>query len=162
MKKILILVVAVLLLLGAVVGGLIFWGMDPLAMVGLKKGDLTNKAKEAAAAAVAAIPVAQPTYVDFGLLVVPVVINHEVRSQADLVIRLQVNDKKVEDVAKYMPRLQAAFVEDMMEFIPKVLHDYGMLDMAVIRNRLVEVGARVYGPDVIQAVIIENMMYHQL
>ena len=162
MKKILILVVVVILLLGAVVGGMFFWGMDPLALVGLKKDELATKAKEAATASMAAITAKQPTFVDFGVLVVPVVINHEIRSQADLVIRLQVVQSKTEEVAKYMPRLQAAYVEDMMEFVPKVLHDYGTLDIDAIRNRLVVVGAKVYGPDVIEAVIIENLMYHQL
>lgn len=162
MKKILIIVVMLLLMVGGVVGGLYFWGIDPMALVGLKNGDITAKAKEAAAAAVAAIPVTPPSFVDFGVLVVPVVQNHEVRSQADLVIRLQVPANKTEEVAKYMPRLQAALTEDMMEFVPKVLHDYGMLDMPALSKRMTEVGARVYGPGVIQNVIIENMMYHQL
>ena len=162
MKKILLLVVVVILLLGGVVGGLYFWGKDPLAMIGLKNGDITNKAKEAAAAAVAVIPVTPPSYVDFGVLVIPVIQNHEVRSQADLVIRLQVKNDKTEEVAKFMPRLQAAFVEQMMEFVPKVLHDYGNLDMNALSKRMVEVGATVYGPGVIENVIIENMMYHQL
>ena len=162
MKKILMLLVLLIMLMGGVVGGLYYWGIDPLALAGLKKGDITAKAKEAAAAAAAAIPVTPPSFVDFGVLVVPVVQNHEVRSQADLVIRLQVPANKTEEVAKYLPRLQAAFTEDMMEFVPKVLHDYGQLDMGALTKRLIEVGARVYGPGVIENVIIENMMYHQL
>ena len=162
MKKILIAVVVLLLLLGGVIGGLYFSGMDPLALAGLKKGELTEKAKEAAAKAASVIPVVPPSYVDFGLLVVPIVQNHEVRSQAELVIRLQVPANKVEPVATYLPRLQAALLEDMMEFMPKLIQQNGSLDPDPISARMVEVGARVFGPGVIQAVIIENMMMHQL
>ena len=163
MKKVIILIVVILLVLGGVIGGLYFWGVDPLALVGLKQGELQSKAKEAAAAAAAAaIPVIPPSYVDFGLLVVPVVQNHEVKAQAELVVRLQVPANKVEFVATFLPRLQAAFLEDMMEFIPKVIHDSGALDADAISKRLVVVGASTFGPDIIQAVIIENMMLHQL
>ena len=41
MKKILIIVVMLLLMVGGVVGGLYFWGIDPMALVGLKNGDIT-------------------------------------------------------------------------------------------------------------------------
>ena len=161
MKKILIIVVLLLLVLGGVVGGLYFWGVDPLALVGLKQGELQEKAKAAAAKAQAAMAVA-PSFVDFGLLVVPVVQNHEVRAQAELVIRLQVPANKVEFTATYLPRLQAALLEDMMEFLPKVIHDYGNLDADAISKRMVEVCAKTFGPGIVQAVIIENMMMHQL
>jgi len=162
MKKIIMMVLIVLLLLGGIVGGLYFWGIDPLALAGLKKGDLQAKAKEAAAKAASVIPVIPPSYVDFGLLVVPVIQNHEVKSQAELVIRLQVPANKVEPVATFLPRLQAALLEEMMEYVPKLLQQDGSLDPDKLSARMVEVGARVFGPGVIQAVIIENMMMHQL
>ena len=162
MKKIILMVVLVLIVLGGIVGGLYFWGIDPLALVGLKQGELQAKAKEAAAKAATIIPVVPPSYVDFGLLVVPVVQNHEVKAQAELVIRIQVPANKVEFVATYLPRLQAALVEDMMETVPKVLHDYGNLEAEPLSKRMVEVGAATFGPGIVQAVIIENMMMHQL
>jgi flagellar protein FliL len=161
MKKILVIILVILLLLGGAVGGLYFWGIDPLALVGLKKGDLEAKAQQAAAAA-AALAASKPSFLDFGLLVVPIVQNHEVNAQAEIVLRLQMPANKVENVAKYLPRLQAAYLEDMLEFLPKVLNEYGNLDPDAISKRLVEVGGKVFGPDIIQAVVIENMMFHKL
>ena len=161
MKKILLVVLLLLISLGGIIGGMYYWGIDPLALVGLKQGELQAKAKEAAAKATAAMAVA-PSFVDFGLLVVPVVQNHEVRAQAELVLRLQVPANKVEFTATYLPRLQAALLEDMMEFLPKVIHDFGGLDANAISKRMVVVGANTFGPGIIQDVVIENMMMHQL
>jgi hypothetical protein len=161
MVRILILVVSLLILLGGAVGGLYYWGIDPLAKLGLKPGELKDQAKAAASAAAAAAVKVPPSYVDFGLLVVPVVQNHEVHAQAEIVIRLQVPAGKVEHIALYLPRLQAAYEESMMEFIPGLLRDRGSLDIDPLRDRLLLVSNQVF-PNEILDVIIENALLHQL
>lgn len=161
MVRILVLVVSLLILMGGAVGGLYYWGFDPLAKLGLKPGQLKDQAKAAATAAAAAAVKVPPSYVDFGLLVVPVVQNDEVHSQAEIVIRLQVPANKVEHVALYIPRLQAAFEENMMEFIPALLRDRGTLEIDPLRAKLLKVANEVF-PNEVQDVIIENALLHQL
>lgn len=160
MIRILIIVFSLLVMLGGVIGGLYYWGIDPLAKLGLKPADLKSHAQAAASAAVAAVKV-PPSYVDFGLLVVPIVQNHEVHSQAEIVIRLKVPATKVEHVALYIPRLQAAYMESMMEYLPGLLRDHGDLDPDSIRDRLLVVSNQVFPGDVLD-VIIENALLHQL
>ena len=161
MIRIIIIVVAILAVAAGGIFGAKMAGIDVLAMAGLQPGDLKNKAKQAAAAAAAAIPVVQPAFVDFGLLVVPVVLDHEVGSQAELVIRLQVPQGKVEHVATYLPRLQSAFLEAMINYVPVVLRSYGNLDNEALRQRLLNVSKTVF-PGEIEDVIIENAILHKL
>ncbi|TAN64440.1 MAG: flagellar basal body-associated protein FliL, partial [Magnetospirillum sp.] len=64
-------VVALLLLIGAVIGGLYFWGIDPLAKLGIT-APVVHKDE-------APPPPPPPSYVDFGILIIPVIQDREVK-----------------------------------------------------------------------------------
>ncbi len=150
MIRIILIVVALLLMIGAVIGGLYFWGIDPLAQFNALIG------KQPPGATVEAPPAVPPTYVDFGLLVVPVIRDREVKKQAEMIIRLQVPPEKKAMVANRLPRLQAAFLEDMLGFLPNVVRDRQPLDIEAVRRRLVIVSERTMGPGYISDVLVEN------
>ena len=150
MIRIIFFVVAFLMLVGGVIGGLYYWGVDPLAKLGLH----LNAAPAAPAGPPAPAP---PAFVDFGLLLVPVIQDHEVRHQAEMIVRLQVDPDKKEAVAQELPRLQASYLEDMMDYLPMALRDSSDLDLPAIRLRLMAVSARVMASrTAVKDIIIEN------
>jgi hypothetical protein len=61
-----------------------------------------------------------------------------------------------------IPLLQAAYLENLMGFLPLALHESPILDISGIRRELLVVSARVLGPNVVQDVIIENAALRQL
>ena len=114
MIRLIFMVVAFLMMVGAIIGGLYFWGIDPLDRFNQLIGNAPAPKGDSTAAPV----VTPPSYVDFGLLIVPVVQDREVRKQAEMILRLEVPFEKKEIVAQNLPRLQNAFLEDMMAFLP--------------------------------------------
>jgi len=140
-------VVAFLIMLAGAVGGLYYWGIDPLAKLGLAPA----KTPEPVVAVV--VP---PTYVDFGLLLVPIIRDREVVNQAEMILRLSVPGDKKETVAALLPRLQAGFLEDMIIFLPPMLRDHGEIDREAVRRRLQGDSDRIAGPGLIKDVVVEN------
>lgn len=145
-------VVAFLMMVGAIIGGLYFWGVDPLDRFNQLIGHAPAPKENVETAKV----VTPPSYVDFGLLIVPVVQDREVRKQAEMILRLEVPFEKKEVVAQNLPRLQNAFLEDMMAFLPYQLRDSSSLDHAAIRRRLLTICDKVLVPGWVKDVSIEQ------
>ncbi len=153
MIRLIFMVVAFLLMVAAIIGGLYFWGIDPLERFNQLIGNAPAQKQEDAAPVVAVTP---PSYVDFGLLIVPVVQDRELKKQAEMILRLEVPFEKKEIVAQNLPRLQNAFLQDMMAFLPYHLRDSSTLDHTVIRRRLLQVCDKVLVPGWVKDVSIEQ------
>jgi len=149
--RVIFIVISLLLLIAAVVGGLYYWGIDPLAKLGL-----TNPLAAESDAPKPPPPPSPPAYVDFGLLMVPVIQNREVQRQAEMIVRLEVEPRNKEIVARNLPRLQNAFLEDMITFLGTIVRPDQPLDTEAIRRRLLVVGDRTLGPGYLRDVIIDN------
>jgi hypothetical protein len=152
--RLIFLVLAFLMMVGGIIGGLYFWGIDPLERFNQLIGNAPAPKENATAAAPK--PVSPPSYVDFGLLIVPVVQDREVRKQAEMILRLEVPYEKKEIVAQNLPRLQNAFLEDMMSFLPYQLRDTSSLDHSAIRRRLLTLCDKVLVPGWVKDVSIEQ------
>lgn len=152
MIRLIFMVVAFLMMVAAIIGGLYFWGIDPLDRFNQLIGNAPAQ-KETGPAPVLVTP---PSYVDFGLLIVPVVQDRELKKQAEMILRLEVPFEKKEIVAQNLPRLQNAFLEDMMAFLPYQLRDNASLDHAAIRRRLLQVCDKVLVPGWVKDVSIEQ------
>lgn len=152
MIRLIFMVIAFLMMVGAIIGGLYFWGVDPLE----KFNQLIGNAPAPKEAAPVIKPVTPPSYVDFGLLIVPIVQDREVRKQAEMILRLEVPYEKKEVVAQNLPRLQNAFLEDMMAFLPYQLRDNSSLDHVAIRRRLLIICDKVLVPGWVKDVSIEQ------
>lgn len=150
--RLIFIVIAFLMMVGAIIGGLYFWGVDPVE----RFNQLIGHAPAQKEAGPAVKPVAPPSYVDFGLLVVPVVQDREVRKQAEMILRLEVSFDKKEVVAQNLPRLQNAFLADMMAFLPYQLRDSNALDETAIRRRLLTICDKVLLPGWVKDVSIEQ------
>jgi flagellar FliL protein len=141
-------VVALLLLIGAVIGGLYFMGIDPLVKLGITAPVVQKDAPP---------PPPPPTaYVEFGVLIVPVIQDREVKKQAEMIVRLEVDPKNKEIVAKNLPRLQNAYLADMMEFLSVSLRDGQPLDVNAVRRRLLAVTDKTLGASYLKDIAIEN------
>jgi len=145
-------VISLLLLLAGVIGGLYFWGIDPLAKLGIDNPLSHREAPPPPPPP----PPAPPSYVDFGLLMVPVIQNHEVRKQAEMIVRLEVEPRNKEIVARNLPRLQNAFLEDMINFLGTNVQPGQPLDIQAISRRLMVVADRTLGPGYLRNVVVEN------
>jgi len=145
--RLIMIAVAFFVILGAIVGGLYFWGIDPLAAF----GPVFAKAPENPI-----IKQAPPGYVDLGLVVVPVIEDREVKRQAELIVRVQCTPGNKENVAAVLTRLQASFLEDLIGFLPVHLHEAGALDPETIRHHLLPLAQRIAGPGKVADVLIEN------
>lgn len=154
MIRLIFMVIAFLLMVGAIIGGLYFLGIDPLEKFNVLVG---NAPAPAASKDTAKVPVvAPPSYVDFGLLIVPVVQDREVKKQAEMILRLEVPFDKKEVVAQNLPRLQNAFLADMMVFLPYQLRDSASIDHAAVRRRLTTLCDKVLGVGLVKDVSIEQ------
>lgn len=152
MIRLIFLVIAFLLMVGGIIGGLYFWGVDPLARFNALIGNAPAEPLHGEQAA----PATPPSYVEFGLLIVPVIQDREVKKQAEMILRLEVPYEKKEVVAQNLPRLQNAFLEDMMAFLPYQLRLTSSLDEVAIRNRLNIIAEKVLGPGMVKGVSIEQ------
>lgn len=151
MIRLLIIILAFLLMLGAVIGGLYFWGIDPLARLESLMGMGPPKDLNEPDPSVKA-----PAFVDFGLLLVPLIHDREVKGRAEMIIRLRVNHDKRVKVAQDLPRLQQAFLQEMMSFLPLYLRENGELISPVVSRRLVRIAEKTIGPGMVLDVVIEQ------
>ncbi|KIL98791.1 hypothetical protein CCC_02241 [Paramagnetospirillum magnetotacticum MS-1] len=149
MVRLIFMVVALLMLIGAVIGGLYFWGIDPLAKLGITAPMVS---KEPAAPP----PPPPPSYVDFGLLIVPVIQDREVKKQAEMIVRLEVDPKNKEIVAKNLPRLQNAYLAEMITYLGNTVKEGQPLDIPAIRRRLTISAEKTLGGVYVKDVAIEN------
>lgn len=150
MIRVIFIVVSLLLLLAAVVGGLYYWGVDPLAKLGLVNPPVERDGPPPPP------PASPPAYVDFGLLMVPVIQNREIQRQAEMIVRLEVDSRNKEVVARNLPRLQNAFLEDMITFLGTNVRPDQPLDTEAIRRRLLLIGERTLGPGYLRDIVIDN------
>lgn len=151
MIRLIFIVIAFLMMIGAVIGGLYFWGIDPLAKLNVMLGQVPADPNQPQEPAVAA-----PSYVDFGILIVPVIQDRQVKKQAEMILRLRVPYDKKEKVAQQLPRLQAAFLSEMMAFLPNRLRDTNTLDTMAVSDRLTKVAGKVLGSGYVEDVVIEQ------
>ncbi|WP_346344011.1 flagellar basal body-associated protein FliL [Magnetospirillum sulfuroxidans] len=151
MIRLVFIIIAFLLMMGGLVGGLYFWGIDPLE----KFNSLIGNAPAAPGGA-AKVVTTPPSFVEYGLLSVPVIEDHEVRRQVEIILRLEVPFEKREIVAQNIPRLQNAYLQDMMEYLPIHLRNGRRLDPVGVSQRLLKLSERTLGPGFVKGVLIDQ------
>ncbi len=145
MKKILIIVVALIMLGG---GGF-------SALKALKMGPF---AEEGEVAEEEAPPAEPPRIIEFDPLYLPIFRGDKVAATIQIQFRLEtVGEENEARITKLLPRLNDAFLRDLYVFIPKLLKKTNQLDPKVIKKRLHQVGARVTGKGVITGVIVQSV-----
>lgn len=151
MIRLIFIVIAFLLVMGGLVGGLYFWGIDPLEKFNVLIGNAP-----AVPGGETKVVVTPPSYVEYGLLAVPVIEEREVRKQVEMILRLEVPFEKREIVAQNIPRLQSAYLQDMMEYLPIHLRNGRRLDPASVSQRLLKLTEKTIGTGFVKAVLIDQ------
>lgn len=146
MKKAIVIVVLLALMGGGALGGLGLMGMGPLA--DYVKRDAGSGAAPAAPAAPATRDIAVDT------LGVPLFEGGAVRTRLFLNLQLKVLADAAPAVQHALPRLQSAFLEDMLQFMPYHLRDRAKIDPELVAQRLLKVARRVAGPDAVSQVVV--------
>ena len=148
--KIVIIIVLLLLLSAAAIGGMVFMGIGPVpALLGLAPAEQTAPAA--------------PVEIEYGMLdvetlIIPVVRDKQVATRLFIGLRLEVVKEHQGRIAAVMPRLQNAFFEDMINFIPSHMDGRTKPDEQALRRRLVAASERVLGPAKVRDVVITSVV----
>ena len=148
MKKIL-LIVGVLLVLGG--GGAAAWFF-------YVKDMLAAEAGEEGEEPLPEEPTGPPVYVEFNPMQVPLLGETGVEQMITLVVALQVRDGSVGDnVIEMAPRLNDAFLLELYGSLERgdVMLDNGMVDLRVVKYKLLDAAADVLGEDMIDDVLVQ-------
>ena len=152
MKKVLILVVAVLILVGGAVGVMAFLGLGPFAETPPAEG-----AEDAASGP--ATPAADLRPVPASAVVIPLLTDDGVAATYQIEFEYRVPDLDSERlVGKSEARLNDAFVSDLHGFLPRMLRDIGRLDRGILKKRMLMVAERALGAGVVPDIEIKTVI----
>lgn len=146
MNKAVVIVVGLVSLLGAAAGGMAHLGVPPFGA--------PAAAQTVVAEVVPATVVVPPTFVDAGLVGVPVIKGNKVVKSVVLQLQLDVEPGAKSRIEANLPRLQHGFLADLMAFMPAHLKDRSQVDIAAVKRRLAWVCERVIGPGAVREVLI--------
>jgi hypothetical protein len=142
-KMVIMGVVALLVLVGGAVGG----------MVAFKVGPFKPAMEEAAEPS--AQPMAKPSIIKMDTMPIPVINDRELQRRIDFTIKLSVDPDKKDEIYGVLPRLQNAFVSDMLVFMPLHMRGRKDADPDLVKKRLMKVADRTLGPGVVREVLLE-------
>ncbi|WP_114393711.1 hypothetical protein [Oleisolibacter albus] len=146
MKKIILLVVALLVLIGAAVGGFLLFGP--------KHGDEQAEAEKKPPE-----PSGPPVYVNVGPMMIPVINAKRIEQNIVLTVSLQVASESVRDeVADQRPRLIDAYVAALYGSVEQGhVVDGQILNIPEVKQKLVEATGKVLKPGLVQDVLIQSV-----
>lgn len=150
MKKIILLIVAVILLALAIIGGLAMFDMGPFAS--LLKG---AKKTETAATPPSPPPVVNKMF-DLGTYIIPLVEQRAIRRQVGLDLNIVVDPAAAEKVSQEMPRLQNVLLQDLYDFMPTHADTHSEVNKEVVHQHLIKVANGFVGDNRVRDVIIKS------
>lgn len=148
MKKIILLVLALLVLIGAGVGGYLMFGPKPH-----KEGEHAEEAPKKKERT------GPPVFVPIGPMIVPVMGAKTVEQNIMVTVSLEVDDDTIkEQVRLQSPRLIDAYVQALYGGIDKgQVIDGQVLNIPALKTKLMETTEKVLGPDVVHDVLIQSV-----
>ncbi len=146
MKKAIILIVLLLLAGGGVLGGMAVMGMGPLAQY---------IATQPTVPAAAPPPPPAARLIDLDTMGIPIIEGNTVTGRVFFNFQLDVLPENAEPVKQLMPRLQSAFLQELLVYMPRHLRERNKLDTTLVQQQLLGVARRVAGAK-IRSVQIKN------
>lgn len=150
MKKIILLVLALLVLIGAGVGGYVMFGPKPAG----KDGE-----KHVEEAPVRKPRTGPPVFVSIGPLIVPVLGPKRVEQNLMVTVNLEVDDDAArEQVSQVRARLVDAYVIALYGGLDKGHVIEGqVLNLPILKSKLTEATEKILGPNVVHDVLIQSV-----
>ena len=146
MKKAIILIVLLLLAGGGVLGGMAVMGMGPLAQYIATQPTIPSAAPPPPPAA---------RLIDLDTMGIPIIEGNTVTGRVFFNLQLDVLPENAEPVKQLMPRLQSAFLQELLVYMPRHLRERSKLDTTLVQQQLLGVARRVAGAKV-RSVQIKN------
>jgi len=148
MKKLILLIVMFLLLLGGTIGSLMFLETGPFKP---KKGEI-KKIKQKTLKDTT-------QFIDMDPLAMPIFRGNRVAATIQIQIKLETNNKdKAEEINEKMPILTDAFIRDLHSFMPRLLRVKERVDVLIIKQRLQMVSDRVLGKGIVSNVLVQSLI----
>ncbi|MBF0168358.1 MAG: hypothetical protein HQL45_12085 [Alphaproteobacteria bacterium] len=141
MKKLVILIVALVLLGGGAVGAMAVFGIGPFA-------------KPETKAAPPPPPVAKTSFLDMESLSIPVFIIDQKPRQVFMTLRLEIQDGERRKVEAMMPRIRDNILTDLHKVLPDHLKNRKSTDLTLIKPRMVAAAAKAIGPGIVHDVLV--------
>jgi len=147
MKKLIIIIFAIILLTGAAISIMKWMQLGPFA-----------EAEDAAQKPAPAKEVEQSTFLELEPLVIPLYNGNEVIATVQIQAKIEVIGKeKSIKVQRMMRQLKDRFLSDLYAFLPRLLKQEGRLKIGIIKDRMNIMAGIVAGPDLIQDVLIQSV-----
>ncbi len=151
MKRLLLVVFALVLLGGASFVGLVAFGLAP-DVLGLGIGP--DPAAQQQAATPVEPPPPRPDYVNIAPFVVPIILEDgTLHRQIYFDLRLEVTPGTGGEVTSRMPVLHDAFIRYLHQWYPLWMREHPDIDLPETKVRLKAVAERVVGPGVVREVL---------
>lgn len=152
MKKILIIIIALVALMGGIATALVMFELIPRDMLPpILLANLAEPAKPAPP------PPSPSAYVDMDQIAVPILLDKQVKGSILIEIRLEVDSLERSKVEEKGPILHDAIIRDLYDFLPKHLADRPTVDLSALKSRLHAVANRVVGSGKVRAVLVQNV-----
>ncbi len=158
MKKILILILLFLLLVGGGLGVMTALGKGPFAEL-LAKRAAEQKEEAAKKAAEEAAKPAPTVFFDLGTYIIPIIDHRQIVKQVGLDMEIEVLAKDQAKVADQMPLLQNAVNLDLYDFLPQHADVRNPADKEAVRQHLIQLGNKMFGANVVHDIVIKSMYY---
>ena len=148
MKRLLVVVFALVLLGGGSFVGLVAFGIAPDVF------GLGIRMEDKAAEAPPPPPPPRPDYVNIAPFVIPIILEDgRLHRQLYFDLRLEVQPGKGSEVTRRMPILHDAFIRYLHKWYPLWMRDHSDIDLRETKKRHVTVAERVVGPGVVNDVL---------
>ena len=159
MKRFLVVLILFILIGGGGAGGLIMLGIIPNPFSPAKQG--TSAAVEAAKKAEAAAkvfeaPEAVIPFVDLRDMIVPVVVNGQIKTRVYISVRLWIAPGQKDPIEAEISRYEDAVIAEFIPYFSAFFERKDMLDLEDIKKRLVTISRRLY-KDRVKDVLIVNV-----
>ena len=152
MKKVIIIVLALLILAGGGVGAMTYLGIGPFAgLLAKKEPDPAEKPTEA--------PPPAPTYLtyDIGSFIIPVVVGKGISKQIGIDLAIEVDSHQNENVGSQIPRIQNQFNIVLYDLIPSHADAHSISDRQAIHDSLKRTANKLLGDGAIHDIIVKSI-----
>ncbi|MEQ8321649.1 MAG: hypothetical protein RH946_15390 [Rhodospirillales bacterium] len=150
MKKLFLIFALVLLVVGATVGAMKWFGLGPFEKPEIAEEMQQPKAIEAPTA----------LFVDVEPLLVNVVQAGAIATTIQLEIKLETaGNENIIRIKRMLPTFKDAFLKDLHAFVPRMLSELGRIDLPTLKQRLQLVADRTVGEKgIVKGVLIQSVL----
>ncbi len=149
MKRLVLIFALVLLVAGATIGAMKWFGLGPF-----------QKPEMAVEMAEKKIEAPEALFVDMEPLLVNVVQGGAIATTIQLEVKLETaGNENIIQIKRMLPQYKDAFLKDLHAFIPRMLSELGRIDLPTLKQRLQLVADRVAGEKgIVKGVLIQSLL----